>query len=203
MPSGESTLSFDDSLRHAQGSHEALGGLLEAYRYYLLSVANQEIKADLKAKGGASDIVQETFLEAQRDFVGFEGTTEMEFRAWLRRILLNNLLNFERGYRRTGKRRLASEIPLQTDRSSRDLLAQIRSEVETPSRQAMENEQIRKLIEAATRLPNDYRRVIELRYGRDLAFDDIAQEMDRSPVAVRKLWARAVKRLQAEIQAYE
>src|SRR5262249_45736682 len=39
----------------------------EAYRGYLLVLAQRELDPDLRAKGGASDLVQETFLEAQRD----------------------------------------------------------------------------------------------------------------------------------------
>src|SRR5437016_2620511 len=88
------------------GSPGALGAALEAYRDYLLGIADREIAPALKAKGGASDIVQETFLEAQRDFAGFRGDTDDDLRAWLRRLLLNNVANLARAYRRTDKRRL-------------------------------------------------------------------------------------------------
>jgi WD40 repeat protein len=57
------------------GSSEALGQALEICRGYLLRVANQGLNADLRAKGGASDLVQETFLEAQRDFGCFQGAS--------------------------------------------------------------------------------------------------------------------------------
>src|SRR5262249_7550847 len=59
-----------------QGSVEALGQLLEVCRPYLLKVANDHLTADLRAKLGASDVVQEAFLEAQRDFGQFSGLTE-------------------------------------------------------------------------------------------------------------------------------
>src|SRR5579871_1471767 len=81
------------------GSNDALGQALEACRDYLLLIAQQEMDLQLRAKGGASDIVQETFLEAQRAFENFQGTSEEELRAWLRRILLNNLGDFTRRYR--------------------------------------------------------------------------------------------------------
>ena len=47
------------------GSSEALGQALQACRGYLLLLAERELDPDLRAKGGASDVVQETFLEAQ------------------------------------------------------------------------------------------------------------------------------------------
>ena len=83
------------------GSKEAIGGALEACRGYLLGIAERELDADLRAKGGASDLVQDTFLEAQRDFAGFRGETQADLLAWLRRLLLNNLANFARTYRQT------------------------------------------------------------------------------------------------------
>ena len=58
------------------GSSEALGQMLDAYRAYLLQIAGRELDTQLRAKAGASDLVQETLLEAFRDFAGFHGDTE-------------------------------------------------------------------------------------------------------------------------------
>src|SRR4051794_35904655 len=55
------------------GSNEALGQSLEPFRRYLLEVARQAVGPALRAKGGASDLVQETFLEAQQLFPRFDG----------------------------------------------------------------------------------------------------------------------------------
>src|ERR1700730_12825101 len=71
------------------GSLEALGRVLEACRDYLLLVANKELDPKLQAKGGASDLVQQTFLEAQRDFARFRGDSEDELLAWMRHLLLD------------------------------------------------------------------------------------------------------------------
>src|SRR5262245_50318676 len=94
------------------GSQEALGLALEACRNYLLLIAERELDPDLRAKGGASDLVQETFLEAFRDFSRFHGTSEVELLAWLRQLLLHNLANFARRYRDTAKRQVGREVPL-------------------------------------------------------------------------------------------
>ena len=69
------------------------------------------------AKGGASDLVQETFLEAQRDFPRFQGTSEAELLGWLRQMLLNNVANFTRHYRIT-KREVGREVAIQQDDSA-------------------------------------------------------------------------------------
>ena len=81
----ESTSTPDDLIAQARaGSAEALGQLLVTYQRYLLLVAERELDPDLRAKGSASDLVQETFLEAQRDFARFQGSSRDELRAWLR-----------------------------------------------------------------------------------------------------------------------
>ena len=80
------------------GSSEAFGKLFDVCHGYLLLVARGEFDIELQAKGGTSDVVQDTFLEAQRDFAAFHGTTEKELLAWLRRLLLNNLSNFSRRF---------------------------------------------------------------------------------------------------------
>ena len=63
------------------GSREALGNALETYRNYLLLIAERELGDDLRAKGGASDLVQEAFLEAHKDFARFQGETEADLGA--------------------------------------------------------------------------------------------------------------------------
>src|SRR5438477_13045054 len=94
------------------GSSEALGQSLEPFRRYLLTVARQAIGPALKAKGGASDLVQETFLEAQRLFGRFDGASEAQLRAWLRCLLLNKAAKLGRRYSTTAKRRLSREVSL-------------------------------------------------------------------------------------------
>src|SRR5436309_13462494 len=89
------------------GSDEALGQVLEACRGYLLLIAQQELDPELRAKGGASDLVQETFVKAHRHFAHFQGDSDVELRAWLRRLLLNNLADFRALYREAGKRQVA------------------------------------------------------------------------------------------------
>src|SRR5262245_33601578 len=88
------------------GSRDALGKALEACRRYLLDVARHELDVSLQAKGGASDLVQDTFLEAQRAFDRFHGNSGGELRTWLRRLLHHQATKFGRRYRTTQKRRL-------------------------------------------------------------------------------------------------
>ena len=123
------------------GSREALGEALQAYRAYLLLIAQQELDPELRAKGGASDLVQETFVDAQRLIGTFEGTTKGPWAAWLREPLLNNLADFVRRYRKTGKRRVSREVGQAASDSQADQAGQAVADTTTPSMNAMATEQ--------------------------------------------------------------
>jgi RNA polymerase sigma-70 factor (ECF subfamily) len=177
-----------------QGSRDALGSLLEACRRYLLSVAHQEMNCDLQAKGGASDLVQETFLAGQQDFERFHGSSEEELRAWLRQLLYHRAAKFRRRYRATLKRRLASETALPE--------AELPGETHlpTPSVQVMADEQLQKVRQLMGSLPEDYRRVLALRYEEQRSFKEIGDLMERTPNAARLLWLRAVEFIKHELR---
>jgi RNA polymerase sigma-70 factor (ECF subfamily) len=174
------------------GSLEALGHVLEGCRRYLLHIARRQLNPDLQVKGGASDLVQDTFLEAHRDFPRFQGSTAGEVRAWLRQLLVHHAAKLGRRYRTTQKRRLARETVLEPADSP---LAPAAS----PSVQAMAREQEQSLDAVLERLPADYRRVIVLRYQEGRSFEDIGRRMQRTPNAVRLLWLRAIERVKLEL----
>ncbi len=179
------------------GSPGALGDALEAHRRYLLLVAEKELAPELRAKGGASDLVQETFIEAQRGFGVFRGETANEFRGWLRQILLHNLGAFARRYRGT-ERDVSREVAIMAGGTWGGRVDGLAAASGTPSALEMAREQALALREVLEKLPEDHRRVIQLRYDGILTFEQIGQAMGRSPEAARKLWARAMDRLRHE-----
>jgi RNA polymerase sigma-70 factor (ECF subfamily) len=195
---------FPRTLAEARaGAGEALGRLWMECRNYLLFVANQHLDADLRAKVSASDLVQETFLEAQRAFAQFHGVREEELRAWLVRILANNIANATRSYRATEMRAVDREVPLagpgEAGRGARDLA----QDTPTPSDRAIAREDLEALERARARLPEHYRQALCLRYERQLSFAAIGAEMGCSAEAARKLWARAVDLLEKELNPHD
>jgi RNA polymerase sigma-70 factor (ECF subfamily) len=181
------------------GSPEDLGKVLEACRDYLLRVAERRLGADLRSKGGASDLVQQTFLDAQREFARFQGDSEKELLAWLRQILLYNLAHFQRTYRGTGKRDLKREVPLPGPASSSEGGVDIAGRTPTPSQQAAAREEAEKVQQALERLPEEYRQVLALRHQEQRTFEEIGRLMGRSASGARALWVRAVERLDDEL----
>ena len=191
---------LEESLAAARaGSREALGRLLSQYHRYLLQVARRHLARDLQPKGGASDLVQETFLQAQRYFDRFEGHSAAELRAWLRCVLVHQTAKVGRRFHTTQKRRLAREVPLDP---AHPPAAEGVPAAPSPSALLLARERQEVLWRALGRLPEDYRRVMLLRYQKELTFEEIGREMCRSADAARMLWARALERLKHELRSF-
>lgn len=182
------------------GSSENLGQMLEACRQYLLLVANQELGAELGAKIGASDLVQETFLTAQRKFGQFRGSTRAQFLRWLRKILRRELATARRHYGIAKKRQVDREISLDAS-NSKSIYRRLIANTPSPSSHLVQHEEMQSLNRALARLAPRYRRVIELRHREQLSFAEIAQRLNLSVSAAKKLWGRAIERLRRELRA--
>ncbi len=174
--------------------------LLELCRNYLLLIANQELDEELQAKIGPSDLVQDTLMEAYRDLGHFHGQNSDDVRAWLRRILLNNIANARVHYRYTQKRAIGRERPLGTILEG-GTGGQLASSEPTPSALFAGAERRRDLEGALSQLPAPYQEVIRLRHQEGCSFDEIGLRLGRSAEAARKLWARGVEQLKQRLQS--
>lgn len=184
--------------RASGGEH--LGRLLEVYRTYLKLLARTQLSLHLQARVNPSDIVQETFLEAYRDFPQFRGNTEAEFLAWLRRILVNNLARLCERHMQAKKRDVRCELSLEqlgalVDRSSARMESLVAATTSSPSASAQRQERATMLAEHLSQLSEDHRQVIVLRHLEDLPFDEVGRQMGRTSGAVRMLWLRAIDQL--------
>jgi RNA polymerase sigma-70 factor (ECF subfamily) len=179
------------------GNGPALGQLLELYRSYLNLLARLQLGRRLQGKLDASDVVQEIFLKAHRDFPDFRGHSEPQLVAWLRQILAWKLANLVRHYLGTQRRdaRLERDLGTEVDQSSRLLERGLPGPYSTPSQQAVRREQAVLLADALERLPEHYREVLILRHLEGLGVAEVAQRMGRSVDSVKNLWTRALAQL--------
>lgn len=185
-----------------------LGQLLQLYGNYLKLLASTQIDEKLRARFSPSDVVQDTFFEAHRDFGQFRGQSEAEFLAWLRQILVNNLARIVEKNVLAAKRDVRREVSIQEigaslGRSTARLEAVLADQEGSPSSNAHRHERAIILADILAELPADYRQVIVLRHLEGLPFGEVAGRMDRSTGAVRMLWLRAVARLRELLYARE
>ncbi len=178
------------------GDTQALGRLLELYRNYLRLVARAMIGQALRVRLDASDLVQETFLKAHREFRQFLGTSEPELTAWLRQILVHTLANQARHHRRRGRDYHRDE-PLEVllERSSSGVQRALAAPLSSPSSIVSRREQAVLLADALEKLPADYREVFLMRNLEHVPFEEIAVRMGRTAGATRMLWTRTIKKL--------
>lgn len=184
--------------RARRGDAPARDQLFEECRAYVGVVARAQVESWLRAKVDASDLIQQTMLEAHRALGEFQGTTEAEWLAWLKRILSHNAADFVRRYRGTAKRQARREVPLQTGTGDQSdgFFRDPADPGESPSQAFLKKEQELAVAQAMALLPDDYREVIMLRNLQRLPFDEVADRMGRSRPAAQMLWMRAVRRLQ-------
>ena len=194
-----------DLLTQARTAPDAvLGQLLQLYGNYLRLLASAQLDAKLRARVSPSDIVQETFLEAHRDFPQFRGTSEREFLAWLRQILAHNLARVVERHVLTEKRAVHREISLERvgahlERSTARLDAVLVDHAASPSACASHREYVVILADQLAEMRPDYREVIVLRHLEGLPFKEIGERTDRSAGAARMLWLRAINQLRQQL----
>ena len=187
-------------LRAARGgSNEARWLVVDMFRKLMLTVANDRVDRDMMPREAASDVVQNTIIEAQRDLSGFDGGSEAEMRAWLRKILIRNIAT-SRDRNLALKRDVSRERPIPTGLDGAPAIA---DEAPSVSSQVVRRELTEALEETLKELKPHYREVIVLRNQEGLPYDEIARRMGRSEESTRKLWSRAVldlsKRLRSRI----
>jgi RNA polymerase sigma-70 factor (ECF subfamily) len=193
--------SFAERLEQARrGDARMRDQLFDQCREQLGWYARGHVESWLRAKVDASDLVQQTLFEAHRDFARFEGASEGEWIAWLRRILTHNALDLVRQYHGTAKRQARREISQQAPGNSSWSPLEPASPEPSPSQQAIARDDQLRVAMALAELSPDHRQVIVLRNLERLPFDEVARQMGRTRPAVQMLWMRAVKKLQASLE---
>ena len=171
------------------GDRASLGELLSEFWQPLWAHAKQTLDQSVQPKQAASDLVQETFVEAQKAMGEFNGATRREFYGWLRTILNNNIRDAWRLHAGTQKR----NIDLEQSINSNNAQQALKSDGTSPIDRVLSNERDSIIDSTLIKLPEHYRQVIRMRYWDSMTFEQIGQVLDKSPDAVRQIWYRAIE----------
>jgi RNA polymerase sigma-70 factor (ECF subfamily) len=167
----------------------------EPFRSYLHVLAETQLHARLKTKVDASDIVQQTMLQAYQAREQFRGTSDAEKAGWLRAILGNVLCGIAREFGRQ-RRDISREQSVQAvERSSLKLQDLLSADTSSPSAAVHRHERAGQLAKAMLKLTNEQRRAIILKYWQGATLAEIAQELDKSTEAVAGLIFRGMQKL--------
>jgi len=192
---------IDRLLRRARnGSESALGQAMEAGRKYLLLMANRALDDKLRGKLGASDLVQDTYLQARRSFGQFRGQSEAEFYRWLLGILAHRLAATVRHYRYVQGRNIDRELPAGDVELA---LRQIEDDSPTPGTAFFARDEQQQVRVALARMDESLRSVLIERTWRGETFAEIAARHGCTPDAARKRWIRAVRAMRVLLDQIE
>jgi RNA polymerase sigma-70 factor (ECF subfamily) len=197
----------DDSLtpnqlleRALRGDREALGRLLEAERMTLHRLAQRQLEGRIAARVDASDVVQQTFLDAYRSFPQFAGQDARELVAWLQGILDHKVATAIRDHTLLQKRNLGREQSIDDSQAGGAALKQeLDAGHSSPSQKALRGEEAERLSQALTALPADQREAVRLRHLEGWALADIAQHLGRTPAATAGLIKRGMQALRRQM----
>jgi RNA polymerase sigma-70 factor (ECF subfamily) len=192
----------DDSLapaqllqRALQGDCEALGQLLDAERSALHRLAERQLEGRIAVRVDASDIIQQTFLEAHRSFPQFAGQDPRELTAWLRGILDHKVASAIRDHTLLQKRNLGRERSLDDSQGGGPLKQDLDAGHSSPSQKAIRGEEEERLLQALSALPADQGEAVRLRHLEGWPLADIAQYLGRTPAATAGLIKRGMQAL--------
>lgn len=177
------------------GDAEALGELLEHYRAYLTVLAQRYLDQRLKGRLDPADVVQVTFLEAQRDLPAFRGHHIEELLGWLRHILRNNVSSAHQKHIYTQKRSAGREVSNSPTDSRPAITDLAPAETTSPSQRMMRDEAAVYLANCLEDLPDTQREALRLRYVEGCSLKQIAETMDKTEMAVAGLLKRGLKAL--------
>jgi RNA polymerase sigma-70 factor (ECF subfamily) len=176
--------------------NESPGRSLERFRPYLYMLARAHLDSRLRPKIEASDLVQQTLLDAHQKRDQFRGASDAQLAAWLKQILRNNLVDVARYFGRM-KANIDRERPI--DGGVEDSFSRVDQWLgglqSSPSQQAVKTEQLLQLAEALAELPEPQREAITLHHLQGLTLAETAARLDRSTAAVAGLLHRGLKGL--------
>jgi RNA polymerase sigma-70 factor (ECF subfamily) len=169
--------------------------MADELQLYFRRVAAKTLGHRLRHKLDPSDVVQQALLTAFARRAQFHGGNIRQWRGWLLAIVRNQARKTRRYWNRE-RRDIRREQPLLDSSGHGYPLA---ADGSTPSGQQFRRDEAERVLAALHRLSPDYQQVLRLRTFEDRSLAEVAQCMDRSVEAVRKLWTRAIQALRHEL----
>ena len=149
----------------------------------------------VKNSDDAEDLTLETFGKAFRYLDRY--TPQYAFSTWLFRIAVNNSIDYIR-HKNNSPQYIDNDLYEDDTQTLVDRLAS--DTTPNPEQEVIEKQKIQMLHLAVAQLPEKYRKVVELRYYEDLAYDEISERLNISLSNVKIQLLRA-KNMLSEIMS--
>jgi RNA polymerase sigma-70 factor (ECF subfamily) len=169
----------------------------ELHEDYLRLLARLWLPRRAQRKLDASDLVQDALLKAHAKGDQFEGKTDAQYKAWLRKILRNCLLDDLK------KLRVPEDSINQAEDASRWTEKRLATNAPSVGSRVAHDELLELLGKTLAELPNDSQDVLALHYLGGLKVGQIAEELGRTRASVAGLIRRGLERLREDARLRE
>jgi RNA polymerase sigma-70 factor, ECF subfamily len=176
--------------RIRNGEHEAFSALFEKHRPRLAVLIHYRLSPELRRFFEVDDVLQDTFLEAFRDFDQFKYELPGSFMSWLARISDHVMADLARSQGRQ-KRHAAEMLRF---RSESNPAGPEPIDSRTPSRIFAEEQGLQELLTKLNALPENYRQAILLVKVEGLTTQEAAARLGKTRESMALLLHRALKR---------
>ncbi|MEZ6117924.1 MAG: sigma-70 family RNA polymerase sigma factor [Pirellulaceae bacterium] len=181
--------------RARAGDTTAFTELFARHEPQLKQFIQRRMDVRLRSRLDASDVLQDTHMEAFRRFADFYDRRPMPFHLWLCKNAYERLLNLRRDHITTQRRSIVREQSV-LDPSSHAIASAFVDQLDSPSEQVSKLEFRQRVAELVRQLPDIDQEVLLLRNVEGHSHQDIACILDIEPAAARKRYARALVKLE-------
>ncbi|MBI4603535.1 MAG: sigma-70 family RNA polymerase sigma factor [Planctomycetes bacterium] len=186
-----------------EGDPGAVDRLLARHREALRRMVELRLDRAEAARVDASDVLQETLLEASRRLPEYLRDPAMPFHLWIRHIARDRIIDAHRRHRAAGRRSVDREQRLEaapfSSQSSIQLIGRLEAAGLTPASAAIREELARRFEAAVAAMDDDDREVILMRHLEDLSNQEVAAALGLSEPAASMRYLRALRRLRAAL----
>jgi RNA polymerase sigma-70 factor (ECF subfamily) len=188
-------------VRARAGDAPALAALLSRHRAAVRRAIELRLDRRLAARLDASDVVQETYLEASRRLADYLAGESMPFALWLHWLAREQVLMCHRRHLAADKRTVNREVSCLPVDSSAQVVNGLLGKGSGPSRNLAAGELAERLRHTLGQLDEDERDLILWRHFEQLTNRETAQLLHISEAAASKRYIRALEHLRGLLES--
>jgi RNA polymerase sigma-70 factor (ECF subfamily) len=179
---------------------EAWRRAIKTLRPFLKRLARQQLPPRISHRSDASDVVQDTLGEAARSLAQFQGTSLLEFVAWLEQILRNNACDAVRRHIVAEIRSVRHEVVFQPAAEAEFVVQELLiANQSTASQRCRRDEDERRLHEALSRLPERQRIAVRMKHLEDKTLAEIGEVLGCNTGAAAAVVARGILAMRTKL----
>ncbi len=179
-----------------QGDTGALQLLIVEYDGSLRALLEKRLDNSSRRYTSSNDILHDAYVAAYKGVSSCRFSGPAQFYRWLETIVIRKLMDHQRKMAKSpkGESHLRIGSP-DGDKTYVNLSKIVESEDETPSQQLAHKDMTAAVLSSLARLPEDQRRVIQMRFLEHKPVAEVADALDKSEAAIHGLCQRGLKNL--------